>query len=464
MGRFQVTQHHSANAAWIKIAEILAIVLALVIAPLVRTAAQGNNEITYGQTVSGHISNDAFRIVYTFQGRKGDIIDATLIATDGTLDPELILADAQNNLIARDDDSGANLSAAILSQQLPGDGLYFLIATRFGQERGLTVGSFRLTLSHVGITASSDAPLQYGDSIVGEISDAQFQHIYSFRATRGEIIKITMQRISGDLDSMLILADASGNVLLTDDEDPDSPGTLDAAIRNLRIEKTGNYVLVATRFGREAGESQGGFSLVLDRLPPESLGKVPEKAVLIDFGGTANGNIDADHLMFFYLIEAKKGDVLTIEAQRTKGNLDPILILYTADLKQLAENDSGVRGQNARITAFNVPADGKYILMVSRFNRDKGITAGSYALSVVGRSGVVVGAGGKLTLQYGGAVSAIIGSGNIEQHFSFTAAAGDVITITMDVTSGNLLPALLPFRPSGKQNAGDEPGTGNAQH
>src|SRR5258708_25899636 len=255
MGQFGITHFHSFDTSLRRIAGYIAIILALTLSPfspfspLVSTAAQGNNEIAYGQTVSGHISNDAFRVVYTFQGRNGDIIDATLTATDGTVDAELILADSQNKLIASDEDSGSNLSAAILSQQLPADGLYFLIATRFGQERGLTTGSFTLSLSHVGITSSSGAALQYGDSIVGEISDTQFQHVYAFRATRGEIIKITMQRISGNLDSMLILADASGNVLLTDDEDPESPGTLDSAIRNLRIERTGNYVVVATRFG-----------------------------------------------------------------------------------------------------------------------------------------------------------------------------------------------------------------------
>src|SRR5258708_3566570 len=108
MGWFDITYHHSHNIGLRMIAGQVAIILALMLSPLARIAAQGNNEITYGQTVTGRISNDAFRIVYTFQGRNGDIIDATLTATDGTLDPELILADSQNNLIARDDDSGSN--------------------------------------------------------------------------------------------------------------------------------------------------------------------------------------------------------------------------------------------------------------------------------------------------------------------------------------------------------------------
>ncbi len=167
--------------------------------------------------------------------------------------------------------------------------------------------------------------------------------------------------------------------------------------------------------------------------------------------------------MTFYLIEAHRGDVLTIIAQRIRGNLDPTLILYTSDLKELTENDSGIRGQEARISAFVVPADNTYILMVSRFNRDKGITAGSYSVSVIGRPGAKVGAGGKLTLQYGGAVSAIISDSSAQQPDTFTAAAGDIISVSMDATSGNLLPALILLDPSGKQVVLDDPGTGSAR-
>jgi len=47
--------------------------------------------------------------------------------------------------------------------------------------------------------------LHYGDSIVGSIGD-NAQQIYTFNAQRGDLISITMQRISGDLDSYLILS------------------------------------------------------------------------------------------------------------------------------------------------------------------------------------------------------------------------------------------------------------------
>ncbi len=439
------------------------IVFVLLAAILPARPVSADGKLTYGQVVTGRITNDSFRTVYTFQGRQGDVVDITLSRTDGTLDPMLILMDDHSNILARDDDSGPGSDAAISSLELPRDGDYFVIVTRFGQERGLTTGGYSLTLVRVGLQGGTGAVLQFGDSVVAELNNEHFQQVYVFRANRGDLIQASMQRISGDLDPLLILADLDGAVLLVNDEDPASPGTLDAAIRDFRIEKSGSYLLVATRFGREAGQSHGGFSLTLDRLPPETLGRVPERAILIDYGNTATGTIDASNVMRFYLIEAHKGDVLTIDVQRTRGNLDPTLTLYTGDLKELATNDSGQRGQSARISAFKVPLDSNYILMVSRFNRDKGITAGAYSLALIGRTLVTVGAGGRATLQYNTAVNAIVNDSNVAQEYTFAGSAGDVVTIAMDATSGNLLAQLILLDPNRKQLALDDPGTGSAR-
>jgi hypothetical protein len=437
------------------------VILAAILIPALPANAQG--KLTYGQVITGRITNDTFRAIYSFQGTKGDVVDITLSRTDGTLDPMLILMDDQSNIIARDDDSGPGGDAALLSQELSRDGEYFLIVTRFGQERGLTTGGYSLTLVRVGLQGGTGATLHYGDSVVGELNNEQFEQVYVFYANRGDIVNATLQRISGNLDALLILANAQGKVLVVNDEDPDSPGTLDAAITDMRIEQSGNYLLVATRFGREAGDSRGGYSLSLNRLLPESLGKVPEKAILLDYGNSARGSIDASGVMRFYLIEAHKGDVLTINAERTRGNLDPTLTLYTSDLKELTTHDMGQRGQSARISAFTAPMDGSYILMVSRFNRDKGITAGDYLLTLVGRTAVTVGAGGKATMQYNTVANAIINDSNVAQQYSFAGSAGDVVTIAMDTTSGNLLAQVILLDPAGKQMAQDDPGSGSAR-
>lgn len=430
----------------------------------VAPAQDAQTTLSYDQTVTGQITRDVFRQVYTFVGRADDVINILLNTTGGSLDPILLVIDDQNTLIARDDDGGKGYNAAILSLQLPRDGTYFIIVSRFGQERGSTTGSYSLTLARVGLSASaSGAALGYGDNVIGEIRADAPEQIYGFTAQRGDLIHISMQRISGDLDPFLILADAQGNVLTASDDDPASPGTLDAAITDWLIRKPGTYLIVATRFGREAGTSRGGFALTLDSIPMEAMGKSIERAILIDYGGAQSGTIDDDNLLHYYQFEAHKGDVITLDAERTRGNLDPTLTLYTGDFKPITAHDQGRRGQNARISAYTVPRDGTYIVVVARFNGPKGFTAGDYTLSLIGRQGVTVGAQGTLILNYGGAVNSSIDSATPNQEYVFQGKAGDLVTIRMEATSGDLLPSVVLSDAQRRVLAQDDPNDSTAQ-
>jgi hypothetical protein len=427
--------------AFVRFAIILIILLYLV--PI---RAQVINTIAYEQTVTGTITRETFRQVYSFTGKAGDLIDITMKVTGGTLDPLLILTDDQNMLLARDDDAGEGYSAVISNFQLPRDGGYFISAARFGQERGLTIGTFSLTLSRVGVSGGvANTFLRYGDNVVGEITPEAPEAVYGFTAKRGDLIKITLQRISGDLDPALILADSAGNIVTVNDEDTSTVGTLDASITDFLIRKTDNYLIVATRFGREAGTTRGGFSLTLDRTPPELLGLTLDMPAFIDYGETLTGTINADTVIRTWRFEAKRGDVITVEAERTRGTLDPTLQLYDPDQKPLVDNDAGRRGQLARITAYTIPRDGFYVIAVSRYDGEKGFSTGDFRLLVIGRQGVTVGANGVLILNYGGAVTSTIDGSSFDQQYVFEGQAGDLVTIIMQPTSDTLLPYVILF-------------------
>jgi len=439
------------------------IVLACAAASLsarVPVIAQAVSVLAFDQPVQGQITRDVFRQVYTFNGHGGDVIGLTLAAVLATgssaLDPLLIVTDEQNTIIARDDDSGKRYDATIASLTLPRDGSYFVIATRFGQERGSTTGSYTLILSHAGVSVnngSTTSVLHYADNLVDQIGDAGNapEKVFTFSAQRGDLISVTMQRISGDLDPFLILADTQGNVLALNDDDPNSSGTLDAAIREWLIRKTGDYLIVATRFGRASGTSRGSFSLAIDRVPPADLGKRAARAILIDYGSSQSGTITNDTLQRYYQFEARKGDVITLDVERTTGNLDPTLTLFSTDtsanpnLKKISDADQGQRGQSARLSAFSAPQDATYVVVIGRYSADKGFTAGGYTLSLIGRQGVTVGPRGILLLSYGGAVTSSVDTSNPNQEYVFQGKAGDVISIMMQATSGDLQPDVLLF-------------------
>jgi len=357
-------------------------------------SAQAQSAISYGETVSGAITAEAFRVLYTFEGKSGDVVNIAMAATDGTLDPVLLLIGADNRLLGRADDSGddagdnsgdvALLTAArIQNVLLPADGMYFIIATRYGQEQGITDGTYSLVLERVGLIneAGRNIVLRFGENIVETIDDVTPQREFAFSALRGEIITIKMKRITGDLDPSLVLTDANGAVLLTNDEDSNIPGTSDAGINQFRVRDSGNFVIITTRYGGSAGTSQGAFSLSLDRLDGAEVGLTPDLPLLLGYNEPVQGTITKDAPTRYYQLDVQSGTALVIEVRRTKGTLDPTVTLLGADgLRVLEKQDSGARGIFARITNYSVLADDTVLVAVSRFNGANGITSGDYTL------------------------------------------------------------------------------------
>lgn len=350
------------------------------------SAVRAQSTIDYGETVSGTVTDETFRVLYTFAGKTGDVVNITMTATETTLDPVVILIGTDNRLIGRADDSGDLAlpdTARIQSVELPADGAYFIVATRFGQDRGTTVGAFTLTLERVGLIneVGENIVLRFGQSVVESISDTQPQREFVFSALRGEVITIKMKRITGDLDATLVLTDAAGSVLLTNDEDSDAPGTSDAGINLYRVRESGNFVIIATRYGGSAGTSEGAFSLSLDRLDGSEVGLTPDLPVLLGYNESVTGTITKEAPTRYYQIEIRTGTTLVIEVRRTKGTLDPTVTLLSADgSRVLQAQDSGARGIFARIRGYTVLADATALIAVSRFNGADGITSGDYTL------------------------------------------------------------------------------------
>ncbi len=108
--------------------------------------------ITYGQTVSGLITDSVFQQDWTFTGQAGDTITITMIDTSEAtpLDSYLLLLDDAGNILIANDDGPAEavgpLNAMIAGFTLPADGTYTIRAARFGQAEGSSTGTYNLTL------------------------------------------------------------------------------------------------------------------------------------------------------------------------------------------------------------------------------------------------------------------------------------------------------------------------------
>ena len=140
--------------------------------------------------------------------------------------------------------------------EIDGDGMATVHAGGVYPDSSLTLlpSAFDIS-SDVPIAISRDAPA------VGEINNQQTFATYSFAGTAGEVISVDMQALGPNLDTLLQIVDSRGAVISVND-DADAT-TTDSLIENARLLNDDTYTIIATRYGKELGGTEGQFQLTL---------------------------------------------------------------------------------------------------------------------------------------------------------------------------------------------------------
>ncbi len=225
--------------------------------------------IRYGDTITGTIDHDYPTLRYQFIAQEGETITIALNNTSGSLDPLLILLDPQGQEINRNDDTRNGMRDSLLSEiPLPVEGVYTIIATRYAEAAGTTQGEFALTLELLlPVPSASPMPqstlreVAYGNEYHGTITNENPEQQFTFTGARGDSVTIDLSAGSSDLDPLLILLDSSNRELARNDDR--SPLTRDSRIAGFSLPAAGTYTIVATRYGGQQGATSGAFTLQL---------------------------------------------------------------------------------------------------------------------------------------------------------------------------------------------------------
>jgi hypothetical protein len=265
-----------------------------------------------------------------------------------------------------------------------------IIASRFGGAAGQSSGDFLLSLqptsrSALGTSALMAIPIEPGTPQQGELTDDRYAQFYRFEGRRDDRVTIRMGRgQQGNLDTLVALTDANLNELVFND---DSSGGQNSTIEDFVLPADGTYFIVATRYQRAGGETEGLYTLELDNSGSVFVG-VADGALRMSYGSTVAGFIDDLDPDQLYVFQGTAGDVITVAMSRSDGNLDPLVTLLDANLTPLAQDDDSAGDQNARIDSFTLPETGLYYIRAARFNDPNGAlpTAGSYLLVLAQRT------------------------------------------------------------------------------
>ena len=441
--------------------------------PTTDTPTETGNSLTYDSSVTGSISNDEFEIEYTFEGRASDVVSIQLRATSGDLDTYLVLLDPNGRILEINDDISASLgdfNSAIDGIRLPTDGIYMIVAGRFNGVDGTSTGNFELTLTSGNLptdatTSEADGVIVYGQTISGTIDDNQPEFFYTFEGNEGDVVTIELTATSGDLDTVLGLFSPNDELLDSNDDIDLFGDNFNSALENVRLPETGTYVIVATRFEGADGFTRGDFNLTLsvetggtpDDTDTTDTPLVTTDSDSLTYGDTASSSLDSTTFAESYTFDGHEGDVITVEMTAASGNLDTLIVLLSPDGEELIANDDiDFSTTNSQIVEFTLPETGTYTILATRYELENGLTSGDYILTLTGIPNTIVNnntdTGGEVSgnppqntpngnasrLNYGDASVGEINSQNLEDRFVFEGSAGDVVTITMSASSGDL--------------------------
>ena len=233
--------------------------------------------IGVGETVTGYLTQDHATFQdgshyqpYVFQAEAGAAVSVFLISPD--FNANLLLADADDNVIENDDNGGGNCNAH-LSLTLSSKGRYYVFVNAADSGE---VGGYRLSLVSGHHPPESTARCQgylpvtgtigVGDTIRSDLaaddrvlSDSSRFEIYLIRNERR--VPITIDLVSDVFDPAMVLVQGLREAVANDD---DGGGNCNARIGHTPRDERPNRVLV---FARNKGE--GAYELrVTEGLSP----------------------------------------------------------------------------------------------------------------------------------------------------------------------------------------------------
>lgn len=119
-------------------------------------------------------------------------------------------------------------------------------------------------------------PIALGAPVESDIVTSNPYKAFTFDGTANQLISITMNTTAGSLDTLVFLLGPNGNVITSNDDA--EFGVTDSAIRNFRLPLTGQYTIVAARYGQVLGGTEGSFVLNLSG----ASGDIPEEVAALN--------------------------------------------------------------------------------------------------------------------------------------------------------------------------------------
>lgn len=187
---------------------VVAFALLATLAPLTPTLAQGD-KLSYGETVSGSLTNSVSKVSYTFEAKRGDIAVVQLIPTDrnGLIGGTLRVTDSGGSVLADSDRIISGRLGEIVVVEVPSNSQYVINV----EGRAGATGDFEVVLLQAEF-------LELNTPVEGEVSSTpdgergRYTNFYVIESRND--VDVRYERLSGNFAPVVIIFEViSGNNL-----------------------------------------------------------------------------------------------------------------------------------------------------------------------------------------------------------------------------------------------------------
>jgi 6-phosphogluconate dehydrogenase (decarboxylating) len=215
--------------------------------------------LPFAQPVTGLIGVATQNDTYVFAGNANEVVDFTLLTTNGNLIPKIILYNPSGTLNNSNySDSPFGCSGSLVEMNgvaLPVTGTYTLLIRDCSD---VNTGNYALFFQSTN-DPSGPIPIVWGDVQTGTVGSVVQSNAYTFSGTTKTTVDFTMLATSGNLIPKLILYNPDGSVAASNySNSPFGCSGTTTSLSSVTLTQTGAYTL----FVRDCSDvNTGNYSL-----------------------------------------------------------------------------------------------------------------------------------------------------------------------------------------------------------
>ncbi|MGO8731190.1 MAG: beta strand repeat-containing protein [Terriglobia bacterium] len=401
--------------------------------------------LSYGQTQAGTISEPAQTNKYTFSANGGDVVDFTLVTTSGSLVPKIVLYNpngTQNSSNFSGAPYGCSGSTVEMNTvQLAATGVYTVLV---GDCSDTNTGEYAIYMQSTN-NPSGAVSLPFGQTEAGTIGSAAQSNTYTFTGNANDEVDFTLDATSGSLVPKIRLYNPDGTLNTSNFSGaPYGCSGSTVEMNTVTLPVSGTYIVLA---GDCADTNTGNYEIYSQRTDsPAGNGLL--------FGRTQTGTISSAAQSNTYTFSANANDVVDFTLVTTSSNLVPKIRLYNSDGTLNSSNFSGApygcSGSTVEMNTVQIPATpatGVYTVLVGDC---ADTNTGTYAIYSQRTNNPA----GAANLPFAQVQTGLIGSAAQSTSYTFSGNANDVVDFTLVTTNGGLLvPKIRLYNPAGTLNS-----------